>query len=288
MIVKQPLPEDPTPSDAPPSYDALTDIPSSSGPVQDYKAPLTDQSTPIASSSRSVPPSPSTTYPPKSPTSPSASTKGKARAANWFSFTTSAEARTAREVRNTVLGLVRDLVQEYVSNPTQTSGILQSCADACSSHSLSFSSLLQEKSIEDHTPLYWAIVKRPPDERNQEEDLQGPDLLTSLISYATPLSKGTITELRLACLATSDQALFQRLRQSPEFAPVSGSDQMLLGGTIPPEEVQLEDMAEEGGGAFAVNIVIPQFHKRMVVSKEIAVEFIARSKFVYPHPARLI
>ena len=60
---------------------------------------------------------------------------------------------------------------------------------------------------------------------------------------------------------------------------------MLLGGTIPPEEVQLEDMAEEGGGAFAVNIVIPQFHKRMVVSKEIAVEFIARSKFVHPRPS---
>ncbi|KAF8901936.1 hypothetical protein CPB84DRAFT_1777051, partial [Gymnopilus junonius] len=106
--------------------------------------------------------------------------------------------------------------------------------------------------------------QRPPDQHTQDEDFPGPDLLTSLISYASPLTQETITELRVACpLPTSAPVT--------RIAPVSGSDQMLLGGSIPPEEVELEDMAEEGGGAFA-------FHKRMVVSKEIAVEFIARSR----------
>jgi hypothetical protein len=106
----------------------------------------------------------------------------------------------------------------------------------------------------------------------------GPDLLSALISYASPLKTDTITDLRLACLATSDQALFQRLRLSPEFAPVSGSDQVLLGMTIPPDDINVEDLPGEAG-AFAVDFVIPHFHKRMVVSKNITLEFIARSKF---------
>jgi len=105
----------------------------------------------------------------------------------------------------------------------------------------------------------------------------GPDLLSALISYASPLKADTITDLRLACLATSDQALFQRLRLSPEFAPVSGSDQVLLGMTIPPDDINVEDLPGEAG-AFAVDFVIPHFHKRMVVSKEITLEFIARSR----------
>ncbi|KDR67208.1 hypothetical protein GALMADRAFT_80192 [Galerina marginata CBS 339.88] len=287
IIEKHPLPDDPTPADAPPSYDALSDTPSATGQTRDYKHGLIDH--PGPSGLRSPLLSPSPPLPLKSPTPSTSSSKGKARATNWFNFS-SAEARTAREVRNTVLGLVRDLIQEHITNSPATAGILQSCAEACSSHSLSLSSILQEKSIENHTPLYWAIVKRPPDEHQEQEVAQCPDLLTALISYATPLNRETITEVRLACLATSDQALFQRLRLSPEFAPVSGIDQMLLGGTIPPEEVVLEDMAGEGGGAFAVNFVIPHFHKRMVVSKEIALEFIARSRmwrlsfFIAPEP----
>lgn len=271
IIDKQLPPEDLTPTDPPPSYDSYDrlSIPNS----QDNKYNLVDH--PVASGSHSPLHSPSALSP-KTPTSATGSiNKGKGRAGvNWFRFN-SAETRTAREVRNTVLGLVRDLIQEH--NIAAAAGILQSCSDACASRDLSLSSILQEKSIENHTPLYWAIVKRPPDEHHEVEDTQGVDLLTALISYATPLNQQTIAEIRLACLVTSDQALFQRLRLSPEFAPVSKVDQMLLGATIPPEDVELEDMAGEGGGAFAVNFVIPQFHKRMVVSKEIALEFIARS-----------
>lgn len=267
MIVdKKSPPEDPTPPDAPPSYETL-DLASTG--FQDSKATL---ESPSPSSSRA----PDLAPVPKSTSRPGSSSKGKGRAnTSWFNFSAS---RTAREVRTTVLGLVRDLVRYQHHNPTASVRILESCADACSSYSLSFSSLLQEKSIESHTPLYWAIVKRPPD-INEDSSAQIPDLLTALLSYSTPLTLGTISEVRLACLLTSDQLLFQRLRLSPEFSPLSGTDEMLLGGTIPPDEISVEDIPGDEG-SFAVDFEIPHFQRRMNVSKEIVLEFIARGKLL--------
>ncbi|KAF8161651.1 hypothetical protein B0H34DRAFT_796403 [Crassisporium funariophilum] len=272
IIEKRPLPDDPTPSDAPPSYETLggnTSYSSAKSGLFDHPPP--SPHSPSSSSLRS--PSIAPLKSPSTPTSPT-NNKGKVKATNWFNFTAS---RTSREVRSTVLGLVRDLVQEHICNFSAASGILQSCADACAAQSVSLSSILQERSIENHTPLYWAIVKRLPDEHQDVEASQGPDLMSALLSYSTPLLPETVAEIRIACLATSDQRLFQRLRLSPEFAPISGSDQMLLGGTIPPDEVDVEDLPGDGG-AFVVNFEIPHFHKRMVVSKEIVLEFIARSR----------
>ncbi|PPQ65740.1 hypothetical protein CVT24_011773 [Panaeolus cyanescens] len=277
IIDKIPLPEDPTPAEAPPSYDTLS--------------PSTRRGYPGTGSSKGGPSSPSTSSQsisststsPISPSSPSIPNykKGKGRAPNnsWFSFTTS---RTAREVRTTVLSLVRDLIQEYntsgdITNVAAHVGILQSCADACAVNDVSLSSILQEKSIENHTPLYWAIVKRLPDEHHDVEAAQGPDLISTLISYAAPLTPETVKEVRSACLATSDQKLFQRLRLTPDFTPVSGKDQMLLGVSMSPDEVEVEEL--QGDGAmFMVHFVVPHFHKRMVVSKEISLEFIARNR----------
>ena len=219
--------------------------------------------------------------PPFSPNSPlltassgCSSNKVKGQTTYWFNFATS---RTAREVRNTVLGLVHDLVQEQYSSFPAAASILRSCADACATHSLSFSSVLQEKSIENHTPIYWAIVTRLPDEHYLVEDASGPDLISALLSYSAPLSPDTITDVRRACLATCDQRLFQRLRLSPEFAPVSGADKILLGGTIHPDNIEVEDVPGDVG-EFMVNFEILHFHKRMVVSKVIGLEFIARSE----------
>ncbi|KAF9035877.1 hypothetical protein BJ165DRAFT_1508659 [Panaeolus papilionaceus] len=279
IIDKIPLLEDPTPVEAPPSYDTLSPSnvqafasagsSSKGGP----SSPRTSTSSePVASSSTSP-------ISPKSPSIPN-SKKGKARATgnSWFSF---ASSRTAREVRTTVLGLVRDLIQEYNTSGDTANiaahGILQSCSDACATNSISLSSILQEKSIENHTPLYWAIVKRLPDEHRDVESAQGPDLLSILISYAAPLTPETVKEVRLACLATSDQRLFQRLRLTPEFTPVSGKDQMLLGVSMSPDELEVEELPGDAG-VFAVKFVIPHFHKRMVVSKEISLEFIARNR----------
>ena len=51
---------------------------------------------------------------------------------------------------------------------------------------------------------------------------------------------------------------------------------MLLGATLPMDDIVVEDMAGDEG-AFAVDFEIVQFQKRMMVSKEIVLEFIARS-----------
>jgi hypothetical protein len=118
-------------------------------------------------------------------------------------------------------------------------------------------------------------VKRVPDEAT-DEDTQIPDLLTALLSHSTPLTQETISDVRVACLVTSDQALFQRLRMSPEFSKISGRDEMLLGASLPMDDIFVEDVSGDEG-AFAVDFEIVQFQKRMMVSKEIVLEFIARS-----------
>ncbi|KAF9524749.1 hypothetical protein CPB83DRAFT_773328 [Crepidotus variabilis] len=284
IIDKRPLPDDPMPSDAPPSYEATNERFSSekSNKLFGYSS---DALSPTASTSQSYSPPVAGPSSPtssnrsysqvSSPTSPLRSDKGKARAVNnWFNF---AANRTNREVRTTVLGLVRDLVQEHISGSPAAIGILKSCADACNTHEVSLSEILQTKFIEEHTPFYWAIVKRLPDGHQDIEDSQGPDLLSALISYASPLNRDTIREIRLACLATSDQKLFQRLRLSPDFHAVSGVEQMLLGVRLPLDEVEVADVSPDGG-AFAMDFVVPHFHKRMVVSKEIDLEFIARGR----------
>jgi len=153
--------------------------------------------------------------------------------------------------------------------------------EACASYNLSFSSLLQEKSIEDHTPLYWAIVKRPPETIHQDDQGEVPDFLTILLSFSGPLNPETISEMRLACLLTSDQALFQRLRLSPEFSPLSGTDEILLGASMPPDEITVSDVQGDEG-AFVVNFGIVQFQQRMRVSKQVGLEFIARGAPRFP------
>jgi hypothetical protein len=277
MIVdKHPLPDDPTPTDAPPSYDAiLTDK-----GHQPEKSGFNDTKTPILS--EASPPSPPVSPPLKTPAPIEfvKRDKGKSRSVsnNWFSFNTASSSRASHEIRNTVQGLLRDLVQDHASDSPAAVGILSSCADACATHDVSFSDILQQNYIEDHTPVYWAIVKRLPDDHPGVEENQGPDLLTALISYASPLKDEMITEIRQACLATSDQNLFKRLRQSPGFARMSAVDQMLLGVKIPPDEIEVEEISSDED-TFVANFVIPQFQKRMAISKVIPLEFIARGTF---------
>jgi hypothetical protein len=199
------------------------------------------------------------------------SSKGKGSTA-WFNFGSS---RTSKEVRATVLGLVRDLVKQQFSGPG-AAGILDSCAEACDAHDISYPSLLQERSIENHTPIYWAIVKRPSEPPNPDYY----DLITALLTRTAPLTPSTISDIRLACLLTSDQALFQRLRLSPAFSPVSGTDEMLLGESIQPDAIGVED-AEGDEGAFVANFEIPTFQKRMRVSNRIDLEFIARGRVYF-------
>ncbi|KAJ7224172.1 hypothetical protein GGX14DRAFT_648820 [Mycena pura] len=246
------------PLDAPPTYEASTsNVATASYPTDTKRHPSTPAS-PVASGSNLASSSSG------SITSPSAAT-------SWFNFASP----TVRQVRATILGLVRDLVKLQPSDHSVVAiSILKSCADACATNGLSISTILQEKSVEGHTPLYWAIVKRPAESPEQQE---GTDLLTTLLSLSTPLIPATISDIRLACLLTSDQVLFQRLRNSHDFAPLSPTDQMLLDATTPPDEIAVENVPTDEF-AFAADFVVVRFQKRMLVSKAILLDFIARGR----------
>ncbi|KAJ7091431.1 hypothetical protein B0H15DRAFT_236691 [Mycena belliarum] len=248
-----------TPTDAPPSYEASSTTPAAFR--NDVKRSLPTSSSPVASGSSGA-------------SSFSSGLKSPPVATSWFNFASP----TVRQVRATVLGLVRDLVKLPPSDHSAMAiSILKSCADACATNGLSINTILQEKSVEGHTPLYWAIVKRPTELPDEE---RGPDLLTALLSLATPLTPATTSDIRLACLLTSDQALFQRLRTSPEFAPLSAADEMLLDATMPPDEISVENVSGEAGqnGAFVVDFAVVRFQKRMLVSKCVMLDFIARAR----------
>ncbi|KDR67207.1 hypothetical protein GALMADRAFT_216661 [Galerina marginata CBS 339.88] len=301
------------PQEAPPAYESLVlTNPSTNpnGPRDTWRriGPLTQQ--PITLPNGPTPPPfrpPASTQKGHTRSLSSSSTSSLKGKKSWFNFsssnapnassTQSASSRTVSEVRTTVCGLVRNLVvgpqeQNGLGSLSPASlGILQSCAEACSTHSMSLSGILQEKFIESHSPLYWAIVKRPPKPEPQTHNLldrdevaepesteEESDLLGALLSHSTPLSTETITELRLGCLATSDQATFQRLRLLiPQFSSISGSDQILLGASLPADDVTVE-IGSGNDGAFAVNVQVPQFHKRMMISREIGLEFVARNR----------
>ena len=212
------------------------------------------------------------------------------------------------DVRETVKGLVRDMVQG--SSPVRSSasaalGVLESCAAACSAHSISFARILQERSIEHHAPMYWAIVSRPPYNEgpskvdNREDDA----FLVELVAHAAPLALSSVSELRAACLVASNNALFQRLRSVPGAVPLSGTDRMLLQSTSLPtsdgadqnelEKVSLRPKAGRPLGfndiatvregelnsntnAFGVDLQLKLFQRRMRVSGSLEIEFIAR------------
>ena len=213
----------------------------------------------------------------------SSSSMSNFRAMNWFPFSSASVAPLApnNEVRTTVLNLVRDLVQEHSSGSPAALGILQSCAEACNSHSVSLAEILQDKFIESHSPLYWAIVKRRQRDLHEDaNDPAEPDLLDALLKQASPLNADTATELRQACLAISDHSMFQRLCILPQFTAASSADKVILGATLPPDDVTVE-LGPGNEGAFAVDFQIFQFHKRMMVSREIKHEFVARSTYLF-------
>lgn len=182
-----------------------------------------------------------------------------------------------RQVCTAVLRTLRDLVREHsVESSTTAFGILKYCAEACSGCNLLLSAIIQEKSVEGHTPLYWAAIKRATD---GGADYNGgsviPELLSVLLSFASPVTPQTISDVYEACILTSDHVLFQQLHLRPEFGLLSGVDEILLGGTVSPDEISVEELRRDDE-AFIVNIEIPYFQKRMLISKRVVVEFIAR------------
>ncbi|TRM62636.1 hypothetical protein BD626DRAFT_403717 [Schizophyllum amplum] len=270
---KSPSPEaDDIPAEAPPSYDAVA-----SSSSQSHVSPTSEKSsTPTAGPSDSK--STALHFPPNphslSSSSPSSSRSGYT--SPWFGLIPS---KTAREVRATIMALIQDIIVQQ-SSPEASRGIIESCAESCRTHGLPLHAILQERYMEGHTPLYWAIVKRAEAQDQADKDAAAAatddpgDIPMVLLALAAPLSADTITDLRRACVVFSDNTLFQRLRLAPEFASVSGTDQILLGDAMIPDSVVVADVTG-GEGAFIAHIRIPKFQRRMRISSSVVLEYIA-------------
>ena len=173
--------DDDSNTDAPPSYETI-----SAGQPNNY--PVDEKSSaprPGSSTSNSTP-STSTSRPVSTQSNPS----------SWLSMLSFSSSRTTKQVRQTVLTLIRDLVL----NADAPHILLDSCANACRTYRLDLTALLQEPCIEHHSAIYWGVLNRRE------------ALLPLLLIQAAPLSQATLSEIRLACLATANQALFQSLR----------------------------------------------------------------------------
>ncbi|EPQ55394.1 hypothetical protein GLOTRDRAFT_76794 [Gloeophyllum trabeum ATCC 11539] len=284
MIVdKVPLPEDPTPADAPPSYDSLTAGPSSVNPslAAEEKSRVPSTSA-IASGSNS----PSTAQGDSLSSAKSRLHASSGQSKPWWSFSL-AGMRTARQVRATISNLLHGIVVQLsegsTANDESAIGILESCADTCIMHDISFSLLLQEKSIEGHTPIYWAILKRPTRAAARTPSpMPGPsrsrDLTLTLLKFSAPLTESTKSEIRLACMLNSDDALFQRIRSSDIFSPITGTDQILFGqGRGAKDRVRVVHMTNDDA-AFAAHFEVPLFQKRMRVGGKVSLEFVAKGR----------
>ncbi|KAJ6551575.1 hypothetical protein B0H19DRAFT_173774 [Mycena capillaripes] len=172
-------------------------------------------------------------------------------------------------IESIVMDDVHTAVQPYSGSAADRVAMLDSCAQLCTRYKIDFSLLLQEKSIQDHTVLYWALVNGPWPPRAPFE------LVAAVLAYSAPLKPETIQEARQACVSLRSQEMFQFLRMCPTFGALSLKDRFLLGTLVPPEEIVIEPM-EDTAQSFSVEFRIPHFLKRMSLSRPIKLEFIAR------------
>jgi hypothetical protein len=132
---------------------------------------------------------------------------------------------------------------------------------------------LQDMSIEGYTPIYWAIVNRPA--ASGDSDVSPDSLVLGLLNICRPLSPATLANIRVACMAASDNALLQRLFKSiPPLSHISTRDALLLRPANEEDRVDVEEK-RNGTGSWEARIKIPRFRLRMRVCKSVSVEFIA-------------
>ncbi|KAH9054192.1 hypothetical protein EDB87DRAFT_1834902 [Lactarius vividus] len=197
----------------------------------------------------------------------------------WLPTSIFGLSKTAKQVRGTTQSLLRDLLSQARPSEHEWLSVLTSCSEACDAQGLNFSALLQEPFVEGHSPVYWAILKRPvlPVKVDHTTTTRDPDtLVMAILDASLPLNAQSVADTRLACMTASDNALFVRLGQRYEgFSPRLGTDKVLLGGGDI-DSVTVDE--PRGGGAFTVRFSLTQFPLRMRVSKLARVEFIARGR----------
>ena len=137
----------------------------------------------------------------------------KRPSSSWLSLLPFTSARSAKQVRQSVLTIIRDLVvpsrEPNAGPPPDPHEVLSTCANTCAERRISLPEILQERFVEDHTPLYWAIV-------NYRQEL-----LIALLTFAGQLGRTAVSDVRRACLVSSSQSLFHALRvKRPPFQGV--------------------------------------------------------------------
>ncbi|KAG2156033.1 hypothetical protein DEU56DRAFT_765238 [Suillus clintonianus] len=158
----------------------------------------------------------------------------------------------------TALSRIRDIVSAPDITPSSVSLIVDACAASLPAAELS--DLLQSPNIEGHTALYWAIINK-----RQET-------FSVLAAFISKFSSVCSSDLRLACMATNNQALFAQLglgRSDSKDEPLRRS----LG--CPPDEVQVHEGDGLGENQFIACLRIRMFQKRLHITQDLGVEFVA-------------
>ncbi|KIJ07724.1 hypothetical protein PAXINDRAFT_173329, partial [Paxillus involutus ATCC 200175] len=234
--------------------------------------PEVDKST----SSRPRPPSHVSTSPQNDRATSSLPGPRSRKSGSWLSLLPFTSSRSAKQVRQSIMTIAHDLMlpssDPSAGAPPNPDEVLASAAESCAKHKLSLSTILQELSIAEHSPMYWAVV----DYREE--------LLVALLKYGRPLLAHTISDIRRACLISSNQALFHALRiRRPPFHGTDGlqlrslhatSDTLLL-GTRPADEVHVE---QSGDGSFIATFDITFWQRRTRAAGKVSVEFIASGR----------
>ncbi|KAF8839830.1 hypothetical protein BDN67DRAFT_709907 [Paxillus ammoniavirescens] len=198
------------------------------------------------------------------------------KSGSWFSLLPFTSSSSAKQVRQSIITIVHDLMlppsDSSAGAPPNPDKVLASAAESCAKHKLSLSTILQGLSIAEHSPMYWAVV----DYREE--------LLVALLKYSRPLLAHTISDIRRACLISSNQALFHALRvRRPPFHGTDGlqlrslhatSDTLLLGAR-PADEIHVEQSSD---GAFIATFDIIFWQRRMRAVGKVTIEFIASGR----------
>ncbi|EPT02539.1 hypothetical protein FOMPIDRAFT_82502 [Fomitopsis schrenkii] len=180
---------------------------------------------------------------------------------------------TPQDAGTIMAGFLRDLLSRQFAVEQSADVVLKGCADACRVYGLTLATLLQEQSIEGHTPIYWAVVKCSPD----PDSTFTHELLDAFLDHAAPLAEPTLSDIRHACLENPDQGLFQWIRRHPAITPLFGASEVLFSGVVPEDDVRVEELPGDND-MFIAHFRVLMFQKRMRVLKHVGLEFIARGR----------
>ncbi|KAF8907450.1 hypothetical protein CPB85DRAFT_1436572 [Mucidula mucida] len=140
------------------------------------------------------------------------------------------------KVKHTVTSLLHDIVQPVKpaadSKDELSLDIVLHCARACAAHSIDFGSIIQRPSMENHSPLYWAVVN------GRDENL-----VLALLRQACLMSEAAQSESRLGCLVVGATALFDAISHELHVQ-MNYIDRMLLTANAPPDVAKVHKHPE--------------------------------------------